>query len=267
MSLGFGLGVAYRHGGLPPFDPNTLLASGVYGDFMRVSESVPASSGGLLTRWSGQRDDTRFAPGAGGANDDWGFDIGPFSSAPAVGAYGPNGEQAIRFSANTWGVGSKGRGGVIQLDAPYPPFTLSGLPPYPHVPSTAFTVGCRFKVTGLASLTPGNRFSAGLADDNYFENSIHATQAYNHIISSLVVHGITDATWATLVFVWNGTNVTVYKDGVALTPITFYTQSLYRWLFGQWGGGGATTDIASRFMGAVAVGAADAGSLTAWLEG
>lgn len=108
-SLGLGIGLnrirPAAAAGLDP--PDFLFAANQYGDFVRAKDSSPASSGGLLTRWTGQR-----ASGNAGTR----FDITPNSNAPTVSAAGAGGESCIVFETTGSGfVGSEDRGGASSI--------------------------------------------------------------------------------------------------------------------------------------------------------
>lgn len=115
-ALGLCLGLPFARGAAAAasFDMNTLFTASQYGDFARVESGVPASSGGLLTRWEGLRAD---------GNANMRFDFMPYTNAPAVGAYGPNGENCIRFTgtADEYFVSSADRGGAANLVIPAGP--------------------------------------------------------------------------------------------------------------------------------------------------
>jgi hypothetical protein len=239
--------------GTPPFDPNDLL-TGVYGDFMRVGDSVPAASGGLLTRWSGMRD-----VGASGT------DATPFASAPSVGAYGPNGEDCIRFTPATYVVGSLGQGGSSSLN-----LAASFTP-------EAATVMFRAKVSDFALLShPAiNFFGAMLVDNAYLGSS--TTHEYGFVYPggpATANHYLANDTWFTLAYVWDGLesdplNMHVYKNGVLLDDRGGYLGAVnfYRWVTGLYGSTGATVDLAAYFIGNVSLDASEVAGLHTWMEG
>ena len=237
-----------------PFDPNTLFAASDYGDFMRVSDSAVQSSGGLLTRWPGLR-----SAGSTGAR----FDVMPYSSAPSVGAYGPNGEQAIRMAVGGYTSGSNDRGGSGSLEIPTPYKTETSR-------GTGFIVAVRAKFTGTVTT-----FWPHIIDFNTAEfNANNSTIEFHENSVTPVINTANTAT----VTNWNTYAIRVKKDGtVSLyinsgsTPVSTVSSpdaavTLFRWNFYLYQGTGSA-DISAYVQGHIEPSDADFASLMTWMEG
>jgi hypothetical protein len=230
------------------FDPNSLFTSGQYGDFMRASESAPAASGGLLTRWTGQR-----ASAASGAR----FDITPFGNAADVGAFGPNGEQCIRMVGESYLIGSLDRGGISEFSLPAP-FNAD------TSRSTGFTIGLRYKKS-----TAGDLFLVTLLDGGelHLEDSSSVLQYKDYASTTRVSNAVSNGVWNTVILrhrpdaslslTINGTEYTGTGGSGTLT--------MFRWL--TYLSGSGYVDVPSYFYGHMIVPDESVADLSAWLEG
>ena len=260
MGLLFGLLRGVQSSG-SSFDPNTLLAAGQYGDFMRVSESAPASSGGLLTRWAGLRVS---------ADSNMRFDVTPFGSSPAVGAYGPNGEPCIRMSSGENLVGSVDRGGAGSLYLPGP-----GVPQTNSLTGNGFTLALRAKFSGTGDstieltikdaasaqfelVTSGGVTTLKFPTFEPWPVAVAHDHAPTVTVTDLNVYGFTFAPGGTLKMFLNGALLNTWA--------TAANTSLERWLV-QHISGAVTMDVPAYFLAHTAISDDDMANLHLWMEG